>query len=160
MENEHREKRAEIQRLERRLAQKEETLERRVELMEGRERQLSERDASISAAKREADELLQQQRNKLQELAGLSREEARALFLKTVEDESRHEAAKLMREDRGGRPAGRRAQGAPDRHRRDSALFGRPDLRDDRLRGSPAERRDERPHHRPRGPQYPGVRDS
>ena len=36
MENEHREKRAEIQRLERRLAQKEETLEGRVELLAGR----------------------------------------------------------------------------------------------------------------------------
>ena len=98
MENEHREKRAEIQRLERRLTQKEETLERRVELMEGRERQLQERDTALSGAKQEADSLLVQQRDRLQQLAGLSRDEARALFLKTVEDDSRHEAAKLMRD--------------------------------------------------------------
>jgi len=102
MENEHREKRAEIQRLERRLAQKEETLERRVESMEARERQLQERDTAIAGAKLEAESLLAQQRAKLQTLAGLTREEARSLFLKNVEDESRHEAAKLMREIEDG----------------------------------------------------------
>jgi ribonuclease Y len=81
MENEHREKRAEIQRLERRLAQKEETLERRVETMEARERQLQDRDSALAAAKLEADSLLAQQRTKLQTLAGITREEARGLFL-------------------------------------------------------------------------------
>jgi ribonuclease Y len=98
MENEHREKRAEIQRLERRLAQKEETLERRVENLEARELQLQDRDSAIAAARQEAENLLNQQRDKLQQLAGLSREEAKALFLKNVEDDSRHEAAKLMRD--------------------------------------------------------------
>ena len=98
MENEHREKRAEIQRLERRLAQKEETLERRLETMEGRERQLQDRDAAVTLAKQEADSLLAVQNDRLQQLAGLSREEAKGLFLKSVEDDSRHEAAKLMRE--------------------------------------------------------------
>lgn len=98
LENEHREKRAEIQRLERRLAQREESLERRVESMETREREIHSREATITAAKLEADALLQKQTRILQELAGLSREEARALFLKTVEDDSRHDAAKLMRE--------------------------------------------------------------
>jgi ribonucrease Y len=98
MENEHREKRAEIQRLERRLAQKEETLERRVESMEQRERQLQDRDAAVAAARQDADNLLAQQRDKLQQLAGLSREEAKSLFLKSVEDDSRHEAAKMMRD--------------------------------------------------------------
>ncbi|HLJ54961.1 MAG TPA: Rnase Y domain-containing protein, partial [Chthonomonadaceae bacterium] len=112
VENEHREKRAEIQRLERRLAQKEETLERRVDLLESRESQLHERDAAVAAARQEADALLQQQRDVLQRLAGLSREEARALFLKTVEDESRHDAAKLMREieDAARRDGERRAR--------------------------------------------------
>src|SRR5689334_4079457 len=112
MENEQREKRAEIQRLERRLAQREESLERRVESLEGRERQLQDRDAILASAKSEADSLLQQQREKLRQLAGLSRDEARALFLKTVEDDSRHDAAKLMRdiEDAARREGERKAR--------------------------------------------------
>lgn len=98
VENENREKRAEIQRLERRLAQKEENLERRVEGLEAKERQLQERELDIASSRQEIDALLAQQKEALQRLAGMSTEEARALFLKTVEDDSRHEAAKLMRD--------------------------------------------------------------
>ncbi len=98
VENENREKRAEIQRLERRLAQKEETLERRAEGLEGKERQVQEREAIVTSGRQEIETLLTRQKQELQRLAGLSREEARGLFLKTIEDESRHEAAKLMRD--------------------------------------------------------------
>src|SRR5579871_295940 len=98
VENENREKRAEIQRLERRLAQKEENLERRAEGLETKERQLQERDAELTSGKHELETLMNRQRQELQRVAGLSTEEARTLFLKTVEDDSRHEAAKLMRD--------------------------------------------------------------
>lgn len=98
VENENREKRTEIQRLERRLAQKEESIDRRAEGLEGREGQLQDREKQITAARSEAEALLEKQRTELQRLAGMSTEEARALFLKTIEDESRHEAAKLMRD--------------------------------------------------------------
>ncbi len=98
VENENREKRAEVQKLERRLAQKEENLDRRADGLEVRERQIQDRDAQTTAARQEVGETLAQQRQELQRLSGMSPDEARALFLKTVEDESRHDAAKLMRE--------------------------------------------------------------
>ena len=98
IENENREKRAEIQRLERRLAQKEETLDRREEGLEGRDRHLQERDSELLHLRQELDGLVVHRREELQRLAGMSTEEARAQFLKTVEDESRHEAARLMRD--------------------------------------------------------------
>lgn len=112
VENENREKRAEIQRLERRLAQKEESLDRRSEGFETKERQIQEREAQIAEARAEAERLRNEQRQELQRLAGLSTEDARHLFLKMVEDESRHDAAKLMRdiEDAARRDGERRAR--------------------------------------------------
>ncbi len=98
VENENREKRAEIQRLERRLAQKEESLDRRTEGMESKERKVQEIQTEISTSREELKTLLEKQKNELQKIAGLTVDEARALFLKTVEDDSRHDAAKLMRE--------------------------------------------------------------
>ena len=99
MENENREKRAEIQRLERRLAQKEENLDRRADSLEGAgTSDTGARSADRSVCGRRWRRLLAKQRQELQRLAGLSQEEARALFLKNIEDDSRHDAAKLMRD--------------------------------------------------------------
>ncbi|HZP80512.1 MAG TPA: ribonuclease Y, partial [Chthonomonadaceae bacterium] len=112
VENENREKRAEIQRLERRLAQKEESLDRRAEGLDTKERQLQEREAEIVDARQQVHELRARQENELQRLSGLSREEARALFLKAVEDDCRHAAAKLIRdiEDAARRDGEQRAR--------------------------------------------------
>ena len=98
VEEENREKRAEIQRLERRLAQKEENLERRGESYETKEQHLEERETEILKIKEEAGTLLLRRKEELQRLSGMTPEEAKTLFLKAIEDDSRHEAAKLMRE--------------------------------------------------------------
>ncbi len=101
VENENREKRAEIQRLERRLSQKEENLDRRADTQEEKERELRAREALVQTARIEIEAHQLQQKQELQKLAGLTREEARHLFLKTIEDESRQDAAKLIREIEG-----------------------------------------------------------
>jgi ribonuclease Y len=98
VENENREKRAEIQRLERRLSQKEENLDRRTDTQEEKERELRTRETHLQAGRAEVEAHQIEQKQELQRLAGLTRDEARQLFLKNVEDESRHDAAKLMRE--------------------------------------------------------------
>jgi ribonuclease Y len=98
VEHENREKRAEIQRLERRLSQKEENLDRRGDAQEEKERELRGRETSLQAVRAEVEAHQQHHKQELQRLAGLSQEEARHLFLKSVEEESRQDAAKLMRE--------------------------------------------------------------
>jgi ribonuclease Y len=112
LENENREKRAEIQRLERRLAQREETLERRSESQETKERQLRDKEGEIVRTRQEADELRLRQQGELQRISGMSVEDARGQFLKAIEDDSRHEAAKLIREieDAARRDGERRAR--------------------------------------------------
>jgi len=112
LENENREKRAEVQRLERRLAQREEMLERRSETQEAKERQLHDKEAELSKARHETEELRGRQQAELQRISGMSVEEARGHFLKAVEDDSRHEAAKLIHEieDSARREGERRAR--------------------------------------------------
>lgn len=112
IERENREKRAEVQRLERRLAQKEEALERRLESVDKKERSLQHTELDVQQKCREVDALICQQRTELQRITGLSSEEARGLFLKSIEEESRHEAAKLIRdiEEEAKREADRKAR--------------------------------------------------
>jgi ribonuclease Y len=98
MERENREKRAEIGRLERRLAQKEETLERRLDGLEKREGSLAEREVEADRLRDELKNLVARQRAEMERIAGLTGDEARAQVLKAVEDESRHEAARLIRD--------------------------------------------------------------
>lgn len=113
MEREHREKRAEIGRLERRLAQKEETLERRLDTLEKREGGISEREHEADRLRDELKNLVERQRAELERVAHLSGEEARAQVLKHVEDETRMEAARLIRdiETRAKEEGDRRARG-------------------------------------------------
>ncbi|MCC6729168.1 MAG: ribonuclease Y [Chthonomonadales bacterium] len=113
IERENREKRAELQRLERRLAQKEEALERRLEGSEKRERGLQSREAEAESACREAEANVAAQRAELQRISGLGTDEARAMFLKAVEQEARLDAARLLRdiEEEARREAERRARG-------------------------------------------------
>lgn len=98
VEEENRAKRAEIQRLERRLAQREESLDKRADSISSQEEQIRKSEAFVEKQQM-AVELLQKRRlEELQRISGLGIDEAKSLFLKSVEDESRHEAAKLIRE--------------------------------------------------------------
>jgi ribonucrease Y len=98
VERENREKRAEIQRLERRLTQKEELLDRRLDGLEKKEKALSTKENEAANLKEKLEDLISQQETELQRISGLSAEEAKALLLKMIEDETKHEAAKLIRE--------------------------------------------------------------
>ncbi len=96
-EREIREQRAELQRLERRLIQREEALERRAEQLERRERALQQREQEIAAQSEEVAALIAQQRQALEQIAGLTREEARQRLLEQVEAEAREDAVARIR---------------------------------------------------------------
>lgn len=96
-EREIREQRAELQRLERRLGQREETLERKLESVERRERQQAEEAQRLAALREEAERLKEQHLAELQRIAGLTVEEARAQLLAQVERNARNEAAQIVR---------------------------------------------------------------
>ncbi|MCX6360787.1 MAG: ribonuclease Y [Armatimonadetes bacterium] len=108
----NRERRAELQRSERRLAQKEEALDRRVESAERKERSLQQREIEIEGAHGEAQTLVGRQRAELARVAGLARDDARKELLREIEQEYKHEAAKLIRdiEEDARRDGDRRAR--------------------------------------------------
>ena len=154
-EEEHRGRRAEIQRQEKRLQQKEENLDRKLEDLDQRERALQAREREIDARERQADELRVAQTQRAR--AALRPDDGRG----PRGDRRRGRAGRAgclrppgARAGAGGGRAGR-ALGAADHRHGDPALLQRPGQRVDRLGGPHPERGDEGPDHRARGAQHP-----
>lgn len=98
LDREIKERRNEISRQENRIHQKENTLDRKTEALEQKEAGLS---AKMKELESEKDNLLQlqgQERKKLEEISGLSAEEAKEYLLKNLEGEVRHEAAIMVKD--------------------------------------------------------------
>jgi len=103
-EKETRDRRLEIQNLEKRMVQREENLDKKVELLDQKEVSLSKRDRSLAIKEKENLEkekelqsALGQQRLKLENISGMSSEEARKTLMQSMENEAKHEAAKTIR---------------------------------------------------------------
>jgi ribonuclease Y len=97
VEEQARESRVELQAQERRLRQKEENLDRKVDELEGRQRRLSQREDEIGERAREIEQLRLEQVAAIEQVAALTRDEARALLLQRVEEEVRTEAGRRAR---------------------------------------------------------------
>jgi ribonuclease Y len=98
-------RREEWERLEVRADERSRAQERKAEELEAREHALGKREeslggreAALKAREGEADRLAQEQRRKLERIAGLSTEDARREVLQRVEDEARGQAAALVRD--------------------------------------------------------------
>ena len=87
------ERRKEVSRLERRIAQKEETLDAKLEGLEKKEETLSEKFKEVDAIKAEISETLKKQIASLEKIAGLTSEEAKAELVARLDSEMRHETA-------------------------------------------------------------------
>ncbi len=98
LDQEIRERRGEIQKQEARIIQKEESLERRSENFEKKEKNLELDIQDLEKQKEKIDNLQKQQLEKLQQIAGLSREEAKEQLLQTVEKQITAEKAAIIRE--------------------------------------------------------------
>ena len=97
-EKEVKERRAELSKQERRLEQKEATLDKKTEAFEKKEEDLAKKLAKVAETQAKADELCQAQSAKLEEISGLTQEQAKQYLLETVETEVRHEAAMKIKE--------------------------------------------------------------
>ena len=98
LEKETKERRAELQRFEKRLLQKEETVDKRSETIENRESKLSQREELLKQREAKADELNQERVQELERISGLTSEQAKEYLLKTVEDDVKHDTAKMIRD--------------------------------------------------------------
>jgi len=103
-EKETKDRRQELIVLEKRLIQKEENLDRKVDILdrkdkdiERRDHALVEKEKQVHGKEKEFDRLLQEEKDKLQNISGMTRDEARNLLLKKLEDEVKQEAAILIK---------------------------------------------------------------
>ncbi len=104
-EREAREQRRELAAMEKRFAQKEEAIDRKLDGLTQRENELGKREEAtkqvertIEAKRSEAQALVDSVRQKLEETAGLTREEARRALVDQMTEEARGEAAKHIRQ--------------------------------------------------------------
>lgn len=98
LEKETKERRAELQRYERRVLSKEETLDKKTEAIERREAGFAARETQLEKRRAEVEELSAKRLQELERISGLTSEQAKEYLLKTVEDDVKHETAKLIKE--------------------------------------------------------------
>lgn len=98
IEKEVRDRRNELQRLERRVIQKEENLERKSDSLEKKEENLQRRERQISVIEEEVEQLRGKQIVELERLSGLSSEEAKEILMRNIEQEIEHDLAKIIKE--------------------------------------------------------------
>ncbi len=98
LEKETKERRAEIQRYERRVLSKEENLDKKAEAMERKEAGLASREESLKKRSAEVEELFAKEKEELEKISGLTSDQAKDYLLKSVEDDVKHDTAKLIKE--------------------------------------------------------------
>jgi len=96
-EAESKERRLEIQRIEKRANQKEEALERKLEAVERRERDLDSKKKDIESTTAELQTIRENQLAKLESISGTSSEEAKTLLLQMLKQEVEEEASQKVR---------------------------------------------------------------
>ncbi|KIX14492.1 ribonuclease Y [Dethiosulfatarculus sandiegensis] len=103
-EEQTKERRQELNQWEKRLSQKEESQDRRALKFESREQEflkrenkLAEAEKVVSKSQSKYQELVNKQKQVLEEVAGLTQQQAKAQLISAIEQEARHEAAKSLR---------------------------------------------------------------
>ncbi len=92
-DKEIKDRRAEVTRQERRIDQKEEQLDKRTATLERKEEDLKKRTELVEARLDELEQLKLRQTEKLETIAGMSQEDARAVLLQRLDEELTHEKA-------------------------------------------------------------------
>ncbi len=112
LDKEIKDRRNEMQKMEKRVLTREENLDRKSEAIEKKESNLLSREQSLEKRKANIEELEAKRMQELERISGLTSEQAKEYLLKTVEDEVRHETAVLVKEleTRAKEEAGKKAK--------------------------------------------------
>ncbi len=99
-----RDTRFEFKKRERRIIQKEENVERKTEQLERRDRdifkkekKLAKKEEHIEHSEKKYSELIEEQKRHLEQISGLTAEQAKELLIRAMENEARHEGARLIK---------------------------------------------------------------
>lgn len=98
LEKETKERRAELQRYENRVLSKEAALDKRADALTQREASFTQKEEQMKQREAKVEELSQQRVQELERISGLTSEQAKEYLLKTVEEDVKHDTAKLIKE--------------------------------------------------------------
>ncbi len=98
LERESKDRRNELQKVERRMAQREETLDRKVSSIEHKEEQSAAHLKEVTRKKEAIDKTFREQVEQLETISGMTTDEAKGLLLEKVEQETRRDMAVYVRE--------------------------------------------------------------
>lgn len=103
-DRETKERRNELDGLEKKIRSKEENLDKRIDLLEqkelnieSREKTIISRESAIEEKHRKLDAVMEEQKNKLENIAGMSAEEARNILIQSIESDAKRDAAATVR---------------------------------------------------------------
>ena len=98
IDKEVKDRRNELQRMEKRVLSREENLDRKTEAVEKKEASLSRKEAELTKLKQEVSDLEAKRTQELERISGLTSEQAKEYLLKTVEEDVKHDTAKMIKE--------------------------------------------------------------
>ncbi|MBW2200729.1 MAG: ribonuclease Y [Deltaproteobacteria bacterium] len=103
-ENETKETRSELKKSMKRLIQKEENIDRKLDQFEHRDREISrkekqvlKKEENIERSEKQYKELIEEQKEQLEKISGLTADQAKELLIRAMENEARYEGAKLIK---------------------------------------------------------------
>ena len=101
---EAKETQSELKKKERRLIQKEESVDRKIEQLErrdreisGKEKQLARKVEHVERSEANYNKLIEEQKKQLEKISGLAAGQAKELLIRAMENEARHEAARQIK---------------------------------------------------------------
>ena len=106
-ENESRSRRGEIEHEEKRFQEREVSLDRKMDLLEQRDRdvtrragELGKKEKGVTDREQELERLMTEQRQRLEQMAGMSAQDAKQELIRTIEEQAHADAANRIREIR------------------------------------------------------------
>ncbi len=103
-DTETKETKADLKKQENRLIQKTENLDNKLDQYERKDRELSRREKKLQKKENEVsrneqlyNEMLEEQKHQLEKISGLTSDQAKDLLIRAMENEARHEGAKLVK---------------------------------------------------------------
>ena len=103
-ESESKERKQELSVLEKRLMQREENIDRKVDVLDRKEKDIARKENSLISRQKdierkngELQRLIHEEKEKLQRISGMSRDEARRILLKRMEEDVKYEAARIIK---------------------------------------------------------------
>lgn len=98
VEREVRDRRAEVQRVEKKIQQKEENLDRKIDNLERKEESIGKKEAALQEKEQELNGFIQRQMEELERISGYTAEEAKSILLANIEKDVRHDASLMIKD--------------------------------------------------------------